>query len=216
MAALYQQYRNQMLFSLMAGLLILVALIQSLSVSLTILNLCLISAIMALGVNIQWGYADYLMWCDGVCSLGWPGWRINLDATGSDAWQAGGLGILFGLVITIGTVVTCLFTWSRIQHLGHQRYWITAAIIISGYALLRIFFDPGVNAVESVNPSVTGYLGGLGLPILVAWPIGALFAAGVAFVISKIALGLRSDYLAIATLGISGVSSYSSSKMKNG
>ena len=26
-------------------------------VSLTILNLCLISAIMALGVNIQWGYA---------------------------------------------------------------------------------------------------------------------------------------------------------------
>ena len=33
--------------------------------------------------------------------------------------------------------------------------------------------------------------------------MGALFAAGVAFVIGKIALGLRSDYLAIATLGIS-------------
>jgi len=33
--------------------------------------------------------------------------------------------------------------------------------------------------------------------------VGALFAAGVAFVIGKIALGLRSDYLAIATLGIS-------------
>ena len=42
----------------------------------------------------------------------------------SDAWQAGGLGILLGLVITIGTVVTCMFTWSRIQHLKHQRYWI--------------------------------------------------------------------------------------------
>ena len=39
MTALYQQYRNQILFSLMASLLILVALIQSLSVSLTILNL---------------------------------------------------------------------------------------------------------------------------------------------------------------------------------
>jgi len=66
-----------------------------------------------------------------------------------------------------------------------------------------LFFDPGVDAIEAIDPSVTGYLGGLGLPILVAWPVGALFAAGVAFVIGKIALGLRSDYLAIATLGIS-------------
>ena len=72
-----------------------------------------------------------------------------------------------------------------------------------GYALLRVFFDPSVFAIEAINPSVTGYLGGLGLTILIAWPVGALFAAGVAFVIGKIALGLRSDYLAIATLGIS-------------
>ena len=100
----------------------------------------------------------------------------------SDAWQAGGFGILLGLVITIGTVVTCLFAWPRIQHLRRQRYWIIAVIIISGYALLRIFFDPGVDAVESINPSVTGYLGGLDFPILVAWPVGALFAAGIAFV----------------------------------
>ena len=41
----------------MAGLLLAVAVMQGLSVSLTILNLCLISAIMSLGVNIQWGYA---------------------------------------------------------------------------------------------------------------------------------------------------------------
>ena len=42
MHALYSQYRNQILFGLMAGLLILVAVIQSPSVALTILNLCLI------------------------------------------------------------------------------------------------------------------------------------------------------------------------------
>ncbi len=75
--------------------------------------------------------------------------------------------------------------------------------MILGYSGLRIFFDPGVRAIEDVNPSVTGYLGGLGLPILVAWPVGGILAAGVAFVIGKVALGLRSDYLAIATLGIS-------------
>ena len=50
---------------------------------------------------------------------------------------------------------------------------------------------------------VTGFLGGLGLPIIFSWIVGGLFAASVAFIIGKIALGLRSDYLAIATLGIS-------------
>ncbi|MGB0960019.1 MAG: branched-chain amino acid ABC transporter permease, partial [Halocynthiibacter sp.] len=43
---------------------------------------------------------------------------------------------------------------------------------------------------------------GLGLPVLIAWPVGGLFAAGAAWIIGKVALGLRSDYLAIATLGI--------------
>ena len=39
--------------------------------------------------------------------------------------------------------------------------------------------------------------------MLVAWPVGGVLAAGAAWLIGKTALGLRSDYLAIATLGIS-------------
>ena len=204
MAAFYYQYRNQILFSVMAGLLLAVALMQGLSVSLTILNLCLISAIMSLGVNIQWGYAGlFNVGVMGFAALGGlAGVLISMPPV-SEAWQAGGLGILLGLIITTGTIAAALYTWSQVRHLTKQRYWAIAGIIILGYALLRIFFDPGVVAIEAINPSVTGYLGGLGLPILVAWPVGALFAAGIAFVIGKIALGLRSDYLAIATLGIS-------------
>ena len=38
------------------------------------------------------------------------------------------------------------------------------------------------------------------MPVLFSWIVGGLFAAGLAFVIGKIALGLRADYLAIATL----------------
>jgi branched-chain amino acid transport system permease protein len=53
-----------------------------------------------------------------------------------------------------------------------------------------------------VTPASTGFLGGLGLPVLLAWPAGGVLAAGVAWLIGKTALGLRSDYLAIATLGI--------------
>jgi branched-chain amino acid transport system permease protein len=38
---------------------------------------------------------------------------------------------------------------------------------------------------------------------LLSWPVGGLLAAAAAWIIGKTALGLRSDYLAIATLGIS-------------
>jgi branched-chain amino acid transport system permease protein len=38
--------------------------------------------------------------------------------------------------------------------------------------------------------------------VILSWPVGALLAAGAAWLIGKTALGLRSDYLAIATLGI--------------
>ena len=41
------------------------------------------------------------------------------------------------------------------------------------------------------------------LPIIFSWIVGALFAGGLAFIVGKVALGLRADYLAIATLLIS-------------
>ena len=49
------KFRNILLFAVMGALLIAVGVIQSANVALAILNLCLISAIMTLGVNIQWG-----------------------------------------------------------------------------------------------------------------------------------------------------------------
>ena len=50
-------YRKILLFSIMLALLITVGFVQSWNVALLILNMCTISAIMALGVNLQWGYA---------------------------------------------------------------------------------------------------------------------------------------------------------------
>ena len=44
-------------FAAVAAALAAVGFGQSWSVSLAVINLCLISAVMALGVNIQWGYA---------------------------------------------------------------------------------------------------------------------------------------------------------------
>ncbi len=49
--------RGAVLYAVMAALILAVGWFQSWTVALTILNFGLISAIMALGVNIQWGYA---------------------------------------------------------------------------------------------------------------------------------------------------------------
>jgi len=78
-----------------------------------------------------------------------------------------------------------------------------AAIIIAGIVIIRITSESSIEAIEAVNPATTGFLGGLGLPIVFSWVVGAFFAAGLAFIVGKIALGLRADYLAIATLLIS-------------
>jgi branched-chain amino acid transport system permease protein len=89
---------------------------------------------------------------------------------------------------------------------GWPRAFAVFALMCVGFFGYRALFDPGVVAIEAINPALTGNLGGLGIDrglwVALAWPVGGLFAAGAAWVIGKTALGLRSDYLAIATLGI--------------
>ncbi|MGR3320719.1 MAG: branched-chain amino acid ABC transporter permease, partial [Pseudooceanicola sp.] len=104
-----------------------------------------------------------------------------------------------GLLLGAGVIVAAAVTVNRAPR---HKYLAMAAVLIVGFFLYRWVFDGGVDAVESVNSASTGYLGGLGLPVLLAWPVGGLLAAGAAWIIGKTALGLRSDYLAIATLGI--------------
>ena len=73
---------------------------------------------------------------------------------------------------------------------------------------MRYIIDTPIKAIESIEPAKTGYLGGFNLPVIISWPVGGLLAALTAYLIGKIALGLRSDYLAIATLGISEIIIY--------
>ncbi len=47
-------------YSIMMGLIILVGIFQSWNIALSIFNLCLISAVMTMGANIQWGYAGLI------------------------------------------------------------------------------------------------------------------------------------------------------------
>jgi len=195
--------RAPALFALMAAALIAVGLFQSWALALAILNLCLISAIMSLGVNIQWGYAGlFNVGVMGFTALGGLAGVLVSTPPVVEAWQAGGSGIFTALILILLTIGGAVLAYKRLPA-GRLRTASMIIVITGGYFLARYFFDPAVEAIEAVEPARTGYLGGLGLPIILSWAVGGVFAAGVAWVIGKIALGLRSDYLAIATLGIS-------------
>ncbi|WP_425050600.1 branched-chain amino acid ABC transporter permease [Psychromarinibacter sp. S121] len=194
--------RAILLFALVFGLIILSGFERSWNVALGIVNMGLISAIMALGVNMQWGYAGlFNIGVMGFVALGGLAAVLVGMPPVAEAWAAGGLGLLAGLALGAATIAAAIMTWKRMAK-GRARALAVAAILVVGFFVFRAVFDPAVGAVEAVNPAATGYLGGLGLPILVAWPVGGLLAAGAAWAIGKTALGLRSDYLAIATLGI--------------
>ena len=188
---------------IMASLFLLVGFGQSWSLSLSILNMCIISAVMSMGINIQWGYAGiFNVGIMGFTALGGLAAVLVSYSPVGEAWRVGGIGMIISLFLLILTIVAVYFI-NRIFRKNSYKYWIIGLTIIIGLILINLFFRPAVQAIENVNPAVTGFLGGLGLPIIFSWFVGGLFAAGVAFVIGKITLGLRSDYLAIATLGIS-------------
>ena len=198
-----ERMRPILLFAAMTLVLAIVGFVQSWSLALAIVNLCLISAVMSLGVNIQWGYA-------GLFNVGIMGFAALGGVTGvlistppvMAAWQAGGNGIIVSFFAALATILAAIFVIKKMPA-GNLKRLVFIAVVIAGYFLTRNFFDPAVENIEAVEPAKTGFLGGVGLPIIFSWIAGGILAAGAAWVVGKIALGLRSDYLAIATLGIS-------------
>lgn len=190
-------------FSIMGVLFILVGIMQSWSLALAIFNLCLISSVMALGVNIQWGYAGlFNVGTMGFAALGGLAAVLVSKGPVPEAWSAGGSNLFFSAVVAAIVLASVITIFKKMEK-GPVRALVLTPVMVVGYFIFRYFFDGASNDIEAVNPAVTGYLGGLGIPILFSWIIGGFFAAGAAWIVGKIALGLRSDYLAIATLGIS-------------
>lgn len=172
------------------------------NVSLQILLVCLISAITALGVNMQWGYAGlFSTGIVGFVALGGLAGVLVSTPIVPEVWVGPGIyRIVAGLVTGAAVIALAIFAYGRTK--GRARGWTVLAILVAGFVLYRAILDPAVSFVEANNPATFGNVGGLGLPAMLSWPVGALFAAAAAWAIGKTALGLRSDYLAIATLGI--------------
>ncbi|QBX34151.1 branched-chain amino acid ABC transporter permease [Paracoccus liaowanqingii] len=198
------RWRAPVLFAVLAVLFVLEGTVRnamfsgSWNTSLAILNMGLISAITALGVNMQWGYA-------GLFNVGVVGFLamgalapvlVSLPPV-EGAWAAGGTRLMLALLVGLGTLAMAKLAWTRTRS-----GLLTIVVLIAGFVAYRWLFDPAVVAIEANNPARHGNIGGLGLPVLLSWAVGGIFAAAAAWAIGKVALGLRSDYLAIATLGI--------------
>ena len=216
--------RYWIVFSLLTLLIALTGFVQSWSIGLGLLTVGLISAVMALGLNIQWGYAGQfnagvmgfaaigavacvlmsMPWVSGVMvdalepMIADPAVdaeaidklerdlarRIEAERQLLVAWLLGGLGA----ILAWGADRLLRKRLSRVR-----RAVVVFAILAASLALFRDRFEPAIKVIESTGfGDDSKYLGGLDLPILLAWCAGGVLAAIAAWLIARIALGLRS------------------------
>ena len=192
-------------FGVMAVLTIFVGIFQSWGLALSILNLCLISAVMSMGVNIQWGFAGLINFgVMGFLAVGGLATVLVSVPPVYEAWSAGGPGILISGLFLVFIVFVLFFINKKLTNHKYKNFIIFFIIIVT-IPLLKFIAGPSIKNIESINAATSGFLGGANLPIIFSWFVGAVLSALIAFVVGKVCLGLRSDYLAISTLLVSGI-----------
>ena len=111
------ELRAPIAFTFMAVLLLIVGLTQSWSVSLGIINLCLISSIMAIGVNLQWGYGG--LFNAGVMGFtalgGLTAVLISHDPV-YEAWEKAGVGIIISSIILVLSITLIIYIYRSMRN----------------------------------------------------------------------------------------------------
>jgi branched-chain amino acid transport system permease protein len=131
--------RISSLFALMAVLLVTVGVVQSPSLALAILNLCLISAVMALGINIQWGYAGLLnVGIMGFAALGGVAAVLVSKEPVAETIAAGGSGIIAAILVAAVTISLIVWVYKKMK--GRLRSVLVTLIVVCGYFGARYFF----------------------------------------------------------------------------
>jgi len=160
-------------------------------------------ALIALGLNIQFGYG-------GLFNFGVMGFLMVAGAATvfvsfpvkPDFWGSDG-PMLLGRAL-IAFLAGALLVWGarHSDKLGIKGAWKSTLVVVCwfiAYVLYRSQLDPAAQYIEAKS----GWIGGLGLNPVLGWVVGAAVVAVIAWIIGKVTLGLRTDYLAIATIGIS-------------
>ena len=161
-------------------------------------------ALIALGLNIQWGYGGLFNFgIMGFLMLGGAAVTFVSFPMNAEFWNSDGPMMLGRALIAFAAGALLVLGVSKSDKLGIRGGWKTALTVVAwiiAYIVYRSQIDPAAAYIEKLG---TGWVGGLGLHPVLGWLFGGVLAAGVAYIIGKICLGLRTDYLAIATIGIS-------------
>ena len=110
-------------------LICLVGIFQSWSVALTIFNYCLISAVMTIGANIQWGYAGLINFgIMGYTALGGLAVVLVSVSLVAEAWRTVGFNMIVCAGIIIGMVLSINYSLKKIKKskkkkLFNRRYY---------------------------------------------------------------------------------------------
>lgn len=156
-------------------------------------------ALVALGLNIQFGYGGLFnfgimgMMMIGGFAVTFISYPLNMKF-----WQSDGPLLLLRAFIAFAAGFALVWAARRAPLKGGWKATLVVVCWFVAYVLYRSQIDPAAQYIENN----AGFVGGLGLHPVLGWAFGGLLAAGVAWIIGKIALGLRTDYLAIATIGI--------------
>lgn len=160
-------------------------------------------ALVALGLNIQWGYGGLFNFgVMGFIMIG--GFSVTAMSTPLNMafWSSEGPYLLFRAILAAGFGAVLIIGANTLAKTGYSRRWAPIAQVvawIAAYAIYRSQIDPAATYIEATS----GWVGGLGMPIIVGWIFAGFLSAGLAYIVGRICLGLRTDYLAIATIGIS-------------
>ena len=123
-------------YAIMLGLIILVGLFQSWSIELSILCFCLISAVMTMGANIQWGYAGLINFgIMGYTALGGLAAVLVSVPPVKEAWQVGGSSMILCAFIIAVIVFSIRFILKKLEK-SNKRTYAIAFVIIAGLVLL--------------------------------------------------------------------------------
>lgn len=185
------------------ALIIVIGATRGVSTAMLLTVVASIYALVALGLNIQFGYGGLsnlaimgLLMIGGasVSSISMP---INMSFWNSDGPML--LARAIGAAAAGAVLVLLAHQLPRIGVSKRVTGWLTLLAWFIGYVFYRTQIDPAAEYIETKS----GWVGGLGLPIWAGYAAGGILAGVAAWFIGRISLGLRSDYLAIATVGMS-------------
>ncbi len=195
-------WRNVFLFVCLAAFVLIIFRLLGTAYGVRMLVEASCYAILALGLTIQWGYAG--LFNAGVMGFIAAAAFVTMFLTfpvNVAFWHSDGPALLARALgyLLVGAAATVL--------LARSRRWGVPGLLATPAAVVAaiITYIAVTNAVEPAAAHIvaaSGFVGGLGLPVVLGWLAGAFVAGCLAWVIGRICLGLQSDYLAIATLGI--------------